>query len=333
MFGDDPMQLSTQSSTQLSTRLLRLGAVMLLAMGLALVGCGDDAPHHELTCDDGVDNDGDGRFDCEDTDCWGTPECPQALCGDDVADGTEECDGPDLNGRTCQDLGYDGGSLGCTGDCTLVTSGCIGDPVCGNGVIDTSEECDGAALGSATCVGLGYTSGAVTCDASCLIDESGCEGRLLAECYDYGNLSGGVEGELTCASEVGAMQWDWYSLEVQAGDCLDIVADNGVGGADLVGYAEDADGVTSYGLSDDFSQLDDELECAQVPWSGWACPAATVEVQTTGTFHIYVAQWHVESGTEPGVDTCGLGLSAYTLFVAVNGDATSLTLAYNDQPL
>jgi len=318
---------------QTSKQWRRVCAVFILAAGLILVGCGDDAPHHELRCDDGVDDDGDGRVDCEDTDCWGTPQCPEAECGDNVAEGMEECDGSDFGGWTCLELGYDAGSLGCTGDCVLVTSGCTGDPVCGNGVIDTGEECDGAALGGATCADFGFTTGTVTCDASCVIDESQCEGRLLAECYDYGDLSGGVNGELTCASEVGAMQWDWYSLEVQAGDCVDIVVDNGAGAADVVAYAKDADGVTAYGLAADNSQLDDELECAQDPWSGWACPAATVEVQTTGTFQIYVAQWEGESGTVPGVDTCALGMSAYTLFVAVNGDATSVVLEQNDQPL
>lgn len=302
-------------------------------MGLVLGGCGDDAVLHEQRCDDGLDNDRDGRVDCEDTDCWGTPQCPEAQCGDGVAAGMEECDGADLDGWTCQELGYDGGSLGCAGDCTLVITGCTGDPVCGNGVIDVGEQCDGAALGPQTCVDFGYTSGAVTCDASCLYDLTGCEGRLLGECFDYGDLTGGVDGQLTCASEVGAMQWDWYALEVGAGDCLDIVVDNGAGGADVVAFAQDADGVTSYGLAEDFSQLDDELECAQVPWSGWACPAAALEAQTAGTFHIYVAQWYEESGTEPGVDTCVAGLSSYTLFVAINGDAATPALEQNDQPL
>ncbi len=305
----------------------------LLALGLGLAACGDDGPLHEQSCSDGRDNDSDGRVDCADSDCWGTAECPEVGCGNDLVEGTEQCDGPDLNGQTCQGLGYDGGTLDCAGDCTLVVTGCIGEAVCGNGIIDGDEQCDGATLGPETCADFGFTTGAVTCDASCMVDVSDCGGRLLAECYDYGDLSGGVEGTLTCASEVGVMEWDWYTLQVQAGDCIDIVVDNGNGAADLVALAKDADGITSYGLAEDFTQLDDELTCTETPWSDWACPAATVEALTTGTFYVYVAQWYEESGTEPGVDTCVTGESGYSLFVAVNGDATAVTQVQDNQPL
>jgi hypothetical protein len=306
---------------------------LLVVLGLVVGGCGDDAPHHETRCDDSVDNDGDGRVDCDDTDCWGTPQCPEAQCGDGVAAGSEECDGSDLDGWTCQELGYDGGALSCGADCTLVTTGCTGDPVCGNGFIDAGEPCDGAALGGATCVSLGYTSGTVTCDASCLFDVSQCERKLLAECYDYGLLGSDVDGQLSCGSEVGVMQWDWYTLEVQAGDCVDIVVDNGAGSADLVALARDADGVTAYGLAADHTQLDDEMACVSDPYSNWGCPAATVTAETTGAFRIFVAQWYEETGTEPGVDTCALGPSDYTLNVAVNGVDVLPTLEQDDQPL
>jgi len=306
---------------------------MGLGLGLGPAACGDDGSLHEQHCDDGVDNDNDGRVDCDDSDCWGTPWCPEIRCGNNLAEGTEECDGSDLDDWTCQELGYDSGALGCAPNCRLVVSGCIGDPVCGNGIIDGSEQCDGASLGPETCVDFGYTTGAVTCDASCLYDLSGCAGKLLAECYDYGDLSAGVEGALSCASEVGVMEWDWYTVNVQAGDCIDIVADNGSGAADLVALAKDADGLTSYGLAEDFTQLDDELTCTQTPWSDWGCPASTVEALTTGPFQIFVAQWYEETGIEPGVDTCVTGSAAYTLFVAVNGDATTPALVQDNQPL
>lgn len=308
-----------------------LGVVVSVALGLA--ACGDDAPLHERHCDNGRDDDGDGRVDCDDSDCWGTPECPAASCGDGEVSGLEECDGADLDGRTCQGLGYDGGVLACSGECLLDLTGCTGDAVCGNGIIDGDEECDGASLGSGSCVDFGYEGGTLTCDASCLYDVTPCVGRLLAECYDYGDLTGGVDGQLTCGSEVGVLQWDSYSVTVAAGDCVDVVVDNGAGGADLVAYAVDADTITAYGLAGDYSQLDDELACDQDPWSGWACPAATMEAETAGSFLIYVGQWYEETGTAPGVDTCSLGLSAYTLFVAVNGDATPVTLVADDQPL
>jgi hypothetical protein len=325
--------MSGESPKQLKVSRWAVGAVVVLALGLVLGGCKDEAPLHEQSCTDGRDDDGDGRTDCDDTDCWGTPECPENQCGDNAVGGTEECDGSDLDGYTCEDLGYDGGVLDCAGDCTLVVTGCTGDAVCGNGIIDGSEQCDGAALGDQACEDFGYTGGTVTCDASCLVDVTGCEGKLLGECYDYGDLSGGVDGQLTCASEVGVMQWDWYTLYVQAGDCVDIYVDNGTGAADLVAFARDADGITSYGLDEGHFQLDDEFDCDQAPWSDWGCPAAALEALTTGTFRIHVAQWYEEQGTEPGVDTCVVGQSAYTLFVALNGIAATPVLEMDDQPL
>jgi hypothetical protein len=45
-------------------------------------------------------------------------------CGDDQIEPPEICDGPDLGGQTCQNLGYTGGVLACKSDCTFDTSGC-----------------------------------------------------------------------------------------------------------------------------------------------------------------------------------------------------------------
>ncbi len=43
-----------------------------------------------------------------------------AVCGNNVKEGNEECDGyANLGGTTCQTLGYDSGTLYCTNDCKL----------------------------------------------------------------------------------------------------------------------------------------------------------------------------------------------------------------------
>ncbi len=55
----------------------------------------------------------------------------QNVCGDGVAVSGEECDGDDLNGKDCTDLGFDGGTLSCSGDCTFDTGGCYGEEVLG----------------------------------------------------------------------------------------------------------------------------------------------------------------------------------------------------------
>lgn len=115
-----------------------------------------------------VDLDGDGwksRKDCDDLDpdvYPGAPElcdgkdnqCPRdagyglidegcnPVCGDDLIDAGEECDGTDLGGMACVDLGYDYGDLGCTGDCTYDTSSCFYS-FCGDGFQEPGEDCDG----------------------------------------------------------------------------------------------------------------------------------------------------------------------------------------------
>ena len=65
------------------------------------------------------------------------------FCGDSKVRGGEECDGGNLDGQTCETLGFGGGALTCAGDCTFDTSGCTGGaPVCGDGLIEGYEECE-----------------------------------------------------------------------------------------------------------------------------------------------------------------------------------------------
>jgi len=93
------------------------------------------------------------------------------VCGDDVAEPPEQCDGVDLQELSCADFGFTGGTLGCTANCTFDTSGCTGGPMCGDNMINqTSEVCDGTDLGDLTgltCADLGFTGGALACNATC----------------------------------------------------------------------------------------------------------------------------------------------------------------------
>ncbi len=57
---------------------------------------------------------------------WGPCGTGGAVCGDDVAEGFEVCDGIDLQGETCVSQGFSGGELACLPDCTgFDTSGCF----------------------------------------------------------------------------------------------------------------------------------------------------------------------------------------------------------------
>jgi len=115
-------------------------------------------------------------------------------CGDGVAQGSESCDGSDLRGTECADLGLSPGELRCRADCSgYDVFGC--GAVCGNGVKEGYEECDATDLGGVTCEGLGFVAGGeLACEgASCSLDTSGCCGdgvRGAAEACDGADLGG-----------------------------------------------------------------------------------------------------------------------------------------------
>lgn len=46
------------------------------------------------------------------------------ICGNNIKEIGEQCDGTDLGGQTCQSLGYYGGTLTCNANCTFNTSNC-----------------------------------------------------------------------------------------------------------------------------------------------------------------------------------------------------------------
>ncbi|MCS7184258.1 MAG: dockerin type I repeat-containing protein [Patescibacteria group bacterium] len=47
------------------------------------------------------------------------------ICGNNLKEIREECDGIDLGGQNCVSLGYSGGALSCNSNCTFNTSQCI----------------------------------------------------------------------------------------------------------------------------------------------------------------------------------------------------------------
>ncbi|MFH2006588.1 MAG: hypothetical protein ABI333_08390, partial [bacterium] len=81
-------------------------------------------------------------------------------CGNGQQEDSEQCDGADLGGNTCETLGYSDGTLGCQNDCTFDFSGCYIES-CGNGILDPGEVCDDGNVASAD-----------GCSADCLSDET-----------------------------------------------------------------------------------------------------------------------------------------------------------------
>jgi hypothetical protein len=55
-----------------------------------------------------------------------------AVCGNDLRESGEACDGEDLNPSqdSCEELGQGNGPVGCHDDCTLDTSSCVETAIC-----------------------------------------------------------------------------------------------------------------------------------------------------------------------------------------------------------
>ena len=123
-----------------------------------------------------------------------------AVCGNNVREGGEECDGFDIP-ASCQDLGYVAGELSCTFDCFYDVTDCT-DVACGNGIREGGEVCDGLDLNGADCTTFGFTGGQLRCNGACAdYDTSMCTSEMCgngivegAEECDLNNLNG-----LTCA--------------------------------------------------------------------------------------------------------------------------------------
>jgi hypothetical protein len=144
--------------------------------------------------------------------------CLPIDCGDDVVTPPEDCEGTNLGGKTCVDLGfYAPDGLACGSDCTFDVTACQG--YCGDGTRDTVEQCDGADLDGKSCTDLGYYGGTPSCSGRCTFDVSACVGRCgdgvrtageacdgadlgtsQPVCADFGYYAG---GPVTCNSSCG----------------------------------------------------------------------------------------------------------------------------------
>jgi cysteine-rich repeat protein len=114
-------------------------------------------PTKETVCTDKIDDDKDGKVDCNDSDCSTDPACTTIITGGGEGDGGVSCefDTDCSSGQTCN-------SGVCVG----------GDFVCGNGIVESTEECDD-----------GNKTSGDGCDASCANEK---EEEGMVECtYEY----------------------------------------------------------------------------------------------------------------------------------------------------
>jgi hypothetical protein len=101
--------------------------------------------------------------------------CEVSYCGNGVKEGLEECDGADLDGKTCDDVpgSYGGTGLQCSQFCTFDATPCSGGR-CGDGMVNGPELCDGTVPAHVSCLDYGFDVGTVGCTAACTPDLSGC---------------------------------------------------------------------------------------------------------------------------------------------------------------
>jgi hypothetical protein len=166
--------------------------------------------------------------------------CPTPVCGNDLVELGETCDGTDLVGQSCTSLGFDGGVLGCLADCSaLDTSGCFdyagdccaangtpgcddpgctaaicaADPTCCNAPWDAA--CAAAAVvepacqdvgGSCPACGDGVIEGLEACDGANLLGET-----CISQGFDGGTL--------TCQPDCSALNTGACQL-IGFGDCV-----------------------------------------------------------------------------------------------------------------
>ena len=138
-----------------------------------------------------------------------------SFCGNNTIEGTEVCDGTNLNGKTCRD--FDGtrnwasGEPSCT-QCKLTIGTCKENTdvpqQCGNNTIEGTEVCDGTNLNGKTCRDFDSTrnwaSGEPSC-TQCKLTIGSCKENSTVQ-----SVCGNEEVELGEACELlanGAVRW------------------------------------------------------------------------------------------------------------------------------
>ncbi len=134
------------------------------------------------------------------------------VCGNNIKEDGEECDGMDLGGQTCQTRGfYGGGELGCLDDCSdFDTSGCEFDS-CGDGwvLIQAGDFQMGCNNGDQCWGGIGNESPrhTVTLSAYC-IQRTQVSVAEYRECWNSG----------ACIGPPRDSSWDYCNWTVEPQD-------------------------------------------------------------------------------------------------------------------
>lgn len=127
-------------------------------------------------------------FECAEAAAELCPSCAlPGFCGDGIINGDEVCEEDDLDGQTCEGLGYDNGTLGCGSRCVAFDESNCGNFMCGNGMQEPGEVCDGVDLDGNTCADVGFDFGDLACQGNCMgFDTMDCENYVGNCCIANG---------------------------------------------------------------------------------------------------------------------------------------------------
>lgn len=147
----------------------------------------------------------------------------------------------------------------------------------------------------------GVGGGASSCPTIPFVDP------LPAECMGVGPLAMPRSDTTDCTAD-SAVLWPAriFAIEVAAGDCLHMRADN-VGspsGADLFGAIVEPSGKSLL--------FDEEVDCTVANPDGFKCPDGGVTTETAGTAYVIVGSWEGQ-GCPPDTST------PFTLALSMNG--------------
>jgi hypothetical protein len=190
-------------------RHLALACVLVLALVLLAcgggAGTGDDDACTDCECGNGVADPGEDCATCP-ADVSGCNPVPG--CGNDVLDEGESCDGTALGTRTCATVGYDGGTIGCSADCTYDVTACCNDTcLAAADTMCIGDNLRVCTVGATGCLGWEVTDCAATND---ICDDS--DGTAACTCVDRCTMAGQTRCEgatiETCAERVdGCLDW------------------------------------------------------------------------------------------------------------------------------
>jgi len=251
---------------------------LLFLMALLMVtACGPDSKKKTEICNDGIDNDGDGKIDCADAGCYGQAGGPEGqLCQSQES--------------RCNDgFDNDGDGISDCADADCATSSECSIEICDNGIDDDGDndvDCDDAdCSGNAACSGEICNNGTDDDgdgDVDC--DDADCNGA--SNCAPVEICNDGIDNDsdslIDCADS----------------DCLGQQGNGGICQA------------TETNCSDEFdNDGDGSVDCADSDCSGSASCQNPVEVCDNGTDDdgdgkIDCADPECNGQTGPGGGTC-----------------------------